>query len=125
MSTSAGACGDSSTDQTIVESDSTAAIGIIKRLGASKKTKHFATKKFWVQSLVRSKVLTIKKVLGKENVADLCTKAVDGGTLRKLLPRVGIVLLTAAGLTATAVFVWILSAAAPRLPAKALLERGL
>ena len=86
------------TTKAIVETDSSAAKGIIGRLGASKKTKHFAVKKFWVQSLVREKVIQVRKIAGTENEADLGTKAVDGPTLNKLLPKVGIVLLTAAGL---------------------------
>ena len=61
----------------VVETDSTAAKGIIQRLGASKKTKHFATKKFWAQTLVRSKIIEVRKVPGLENVADLYTRWTD------------------------------------------------
>ena len=50
-----------------VETDSSAAKGIIGRLGASKETKHFAVKKFWVQSLVREKVIQVRKIAGYDH----------------------------------------------------------
>ena len=56
-----------------VWTDSSAAIGVCSRQGLGK-LRHLDTHTLWVQQAVRSKRLSIKKVLGEENPADLLTK---------------------------------------------------
>lgn len=80
----------------VVETDSSAAKGIISRLGANKRTKYFATKLFWMQKLVRDGVISVKKCLGTENESDIGTKPVDGRTLWKMMRKLGILLLSGA-----------------------------
>lgn len=47
---------------------------------------------------IRKKVITVNKIPGTENESDVCTKAVEANTLKTLLPRLALRLLTAAGL---------------------------
>ena len=56
-----------------VHSNATAAIGISKRQGLGK-IRHLHTADLWVQEKVRSKAITLLKVLGTENPADASTK---------------------------------------------------
>ena len=56
-----------------VWTDSSAAIGICSRQGLGK-LRHIDTHTLWLQQAVRNRRLTIHKVLGDENPADLLTK---------------------------------------------------
>ena len=69
-------------------SDATAAIGIVDREGLGR-VRHLATADLWVQQRVRSGELSISKWPGKDNVADIGTKGVDGLTLTKHLLAFG------------------------------------
>ena len=72
-----------------VESDSTAAKGMVQRHGVGR-VRHLATRYLWIQESQRSKDFIVSKVEGKENRADIGTKPVDRVTLERLLPRTGV-----------------------------------
>ena len=72
-----------------LHSDATAAIGIARRKGLGKK-RHLDTTDLWIQDQVRSKRISLEKVLGTENMADILTKYVDKTTLDNALPRMGL-----------------------------------
>ena len=55
--------------------DSSAAIGICRRTGIGK-VRHLATGQLWIQEKIRHGDLSLFKVLGTENPADLLTKHV-------------------------------------------------
>jgi len=68
--------------------DSSAAIGMCSRTGVGK-VRHIATRWLWVQDAVREKQITLKKVDGATNVADMGTKSLEPKRfqeLMKLLP---------------------------------------
>ena len=56
-----------------VWTDSSAALGIASRSGLGK-LRHLETHTLWVQGKVRTKAITLRKVWGEVNPADLCTK---------------------------------------------------
>ena len=60
--------------------DARAALGIIHRRGLGK-TRHKDTGHLWVQEVAAKERLKFKKVLGKDNPADLYTKYVDENTI--------------------------------------------
>ena len=57
----------------VLHSDSSGAIAIAQRLGVGS-VKTIETKTLWLQERLRDKLLTIVKVAGKINVADVGTK---------------------------------------------------
>ena len=63
-----------------VHSDATAAIGIARRLGLGK-LRHLDCEDLWIQAKVREKEVTLIKVLGAVNPADILTKYLDRKTL--------------------------------------------
>ena len=72
--------------------DSTASKGIASRRGCGK-VRHLETTTLWVQRFVTNKVLTIHKILGTLNDADLGTKHVDRQMMLSHLARLGYVFL--------------------------------
>ena len=56
-----------------VYTDSTASIGISSRQGLGK-LRHLDTTALWIQQAIRSKRITLRKVSGEENPADVYTK---------------------------------------------------
>ena len=71
-----------------IESDASAALGIVQRHGLGK-LRHINVQYLWLQSKVRDKVLAVKKVLGTENPADLMTKYLDAATMEGHMARMG------------------------------------
>ena len=63
---------------------SATALGISSRFGASKIT-HLAARLLRLQKAVRSKVLTVVKIRGESNRADVMTKPLDPARLSTLL----------------------------------------
>lgn len=59
--------------------DASAALGIINRRGLGK-TRHIHTGHLWIQEIVARERLKFKKVLGRDNPADLYTKFLDERT---------------------------------------------
>ena len=67
-----------------VHSDATAALGICRRRGLGK-IRHLDTTDLWCQEKVRTGAVTLHKVLGTENPADIMTKYTDRSVLEKML----------------------------------------
>jgi len=76
----------------IMENDSSASRGALSRSGCGKKMRHVHTKLFWVQGLVRDRIVELKTILGLENEADVGTKHLTEERLLKLLAKCGIYL---------------------------------
>ena len=72
-----------------VFSDATAAIGIARRKGLGK-IRHLDVTDLWIQDRIRSKAITLSKVLGTENMADVLTKYVDRKTMDSAVLRMGL-----------------------------------
>ena len=71
--------------QGVVRSDSTAAIGIAHREGLGGRCRHINVQYLWIQERVREGQLGLSKVTGKNNPADMMTKAVGTETLQQHL----------------------------------------
>ena len=69
--------------------DSNVGKSIVSRFGASRKTKHVELRFLYVQELVASGMVRVKKVLGTLNPADILTKYVPKETLHRHLPTFG------------------------------------
>ena len=71
-----------------VYADSAAAMGICNRSGIGK-VRHLAVGELWVQERVGQRDISLHKVPGEENPADLLTKHLDQGRIRHYLALVG------------------------------------
>ena len=71
-----------------VNSDASAAKGMASRKGLGK-VRHIAVNQLWIQDRVSRGDLTISKVNGKENLADILTKHVNSEDIRVDLHRTG------------------------------------
>ena len=69
-----------------VLSDATAAIGKARRRGMGK-CRHLKCTDLWVQEKIRSKQISLEKMPGTENPADMLTKCVDHATLTAALEK--------------------------------------
>ena len=72
-----------------IHSDATAALGICRRRGLGK-IRHLDVTDLWCQEQVRIKAVTLHKVLGSENPADIMTKYVDSAILNKMLLKMNL-----------------------------------
>ena len=72
-----------------VFADSNVGKSIVSRFGASRKTKHVELRFLYVQELVASGMIRVRKVLGTLNPADILTKYVPKETLFRHLPTFG------------------------------------
>ena len=70
-----------------IHSDATAALGICRRRGLGK-IRHLDVTDLWCQEKVRMGAVTLHKVLGSENPADMMTKYVERSVLEDLLARI-------------------------------------
>ena len=68
--------------------DSTAAIGIVNRKGVGR-IRHLEVGKLWIQELREDGGLEVKKVKGTANVADQCTKYLNGGEVERGVEMLG------------------------------------
>ena len=66
--------------------DATAAIGIASRRGLGK-IRHLHVSDLWIQEKIAKGLLTLHKIAGSENPADILTKYVDTKTLNGALER--------------------------------------
>ena len=73
----------------VLKTDATAAIGMTRRLGIGK-VRHLDTSLLWVQQKVRNGDLSIEKIPGVDNPADVLTKYVDAATMTRHLESVGL-----------------------------------
>ena len=72
--------------------DASAAIGVAQRKGLGK-IRHLDTQPLWIQDAARQKRLSLLKVPGTENPADLMTKPLDSATQDKLMLKFGLAVL--------------------------------
>jgi hypothetical protein len=72
-----------------VHTDSTAGKSMASRHGLSRKTKHVQLRFLFVQELVLSGQVRLKKVPGVNNPSDIFTKYVSSDTLNRRLPTLG------------------------------------
>ena len=72
-------------------SDATAAIAIAQRGGLGK-LRHIQTQHLWMQERVANKEVSISKVLGTENPADLLTKHLPRETMAKHIEFSGLII---------------------------------
>ena len=72
-----------------VHSDATAALGIARRRGLGK-VRHLDCADLWVQEKVRTGAVTVAKILGSENPADVLTKYVSKDIMDKALKKLGL-----------------------------------
>ena len=70
----------------VIRTDSTAAKGIASRRGAGK-VRHIHTPTLWVQQRVFRKDLSVEKVAGPENVADMGTKPLASADMMRMLAK--------------------------------------
>lgn len=68
--------------------DSSAAIGICRRMGVGK-ARHLETKVLWLQQLVKDQALKVRKCAGVSNPADIGTKILDKTALTHCLDLLG------------------------------------
>jgi len=68
--------------------DSSAAIGIASRTGVGK-VRHIAVHLLWLQEKIRDKAITIQKIDGTKNTADLFTKYLDQHNLDRCTHELG------------------------------------
>ena len=73
-----------------VYTDSSAGKSIGSRRGVGK-VRHLDTRELWIQERVARGDLTLKKVSGAENVADILTKHVTRSVLDKHMHKIGVV----------------------------------
>ena len=71
-----------------VNIDASAAKGMASRRGLGK-VRHIAVNQLWIQDRIARGDLTIEKVNGKENIADILTKHVNAEDIRVHLHRTG------------------------------------
>ena len=76
-----------------VHSDATAAIGIARRRGMGK-IRHLDCADLWVQEQVRNNKVSIHKVLGSQNPADVLTKYVSRDILDMSMKKCSMVTLS-------------------------------
>ena len=69
--------------------DASAAIGIAQRKGLGK-LRHLDTQALWIQDALQTRRVSVEKVLGAENPADLMTKHLDGQDIQKHFKKLGI-----------------------------------
>ena len=73
-----------------IHTDSTAGKSMATRFGTSKKTKHVQLRFLFIQELVASGVVSIKKVSGTSNPSDVMTKYITKEVLYRHLMALGI-----------------------------------
>ena len=81
--------GDFGVEVTIrINTDASAAKGMANRKGLGK-VRHIAVNQLWIQDRIAKGDLTISKVNGKENIADILTKHVNAEDIRVHVHKTG------------------------------------
>ena len=65
-----------------VYTDASAAMGMVARKGIGR-VRHVEASELWIQDAVKNKVLTVNKVKGEDNPADILTKYIDQGNIHQ------------------------------------------
>jgi hypothetical protein len=80
-----------------LETDSSSALGTVRRLGPGKRLRHVETEYFFLQSLVREGIIKVTKIKGEDNVADLGTKHLAWPRMAHLLKMLSVRIVAATG----------------------------
>ena len=72
-----------------IEVDASAARGIAMRKGLGK-VRHIDVNLLWLQDKVREGVLSVRKINGRDNCADMLTKYVSGADIKRLCGMMGV-----------------------------------
>ena len=67
--------------------DSSAALGVVNRKGNGK-LRHIRVGQLWIQQTAEDEVLSYKKVDGKQNPADLCTKNLTQSAIDQAIAKI-------------------------------------
>ena len=73
----------------LLHSDASAALGVVERKGAGR-LRHIDTNVLWIQEKEVKKHIAFKKVNGKRNPADLCTKNVLKAMMNEHMAKLNI-----------------------------------
>ena len=69
-------------------------MGMVARKGMGT-VRHFEVSELWIQDAVRNNVLTVNKIKGEDNPADILTKYIEQGNIHqhchgmRLVPEIG------------------------------------
>ena len=74
----------------IVHTDSSAAKSMASRFGTTRRTRHIELRQLWLQRLVESKQIELRKIDGVDNPADLLTKFVSQQCLSNLRDQISL-----------------------------------
>ena len=69
--------------------DSSAALAVVNRKGNGK-LRHIRVGQLWIQQTAEDETLSFKKVHGKQNPADICTKHVNQMIIDNALEKIGL-----------------------------------
>ena len=69
--------------------DSSAAKSMVSRSGLGK-TRHIQVEYLWSQDVMKEKYIEVRKILGTENPADVCTKPLNKADMAYLLEKIGV-----------------------------------
>ena len=72
-----------------IQSDATAAIGMVRREGLGK-VRHLAVADLWIQQKAKDGTIRYSKINGKHNPADLLTKGLGSAEIVKYMDRLGL-----------------------------------
>ena len=71
--------------------DSSAALGVVDRKGNGK-LRHIRVGQLWIQQAAEDETITYRKIHGKENPADLCTKHLTQTEIDRALTKIELVI---------------------------------
>ena len=71
-----------------LKTDASATVGVLNRQGQGK-LRHVAVNELWLQDNVKSGEVQVIKIPGKDNLADMFTKAVHAERIHQLMNRMG------------------------------------
>ncbi|BAT73418.1 hypothetical protein VIGAN_01089700 [Vigna angularis var. angularis] len=77
-------------EKTVLHSDSQSAIHLAKNSTFHSRTKHIDLRYHFIRSLLEDEVLTLRKILGSKNPADMLTKVVTTEKLRLCSTSIGL-----------------------------------
>jgi hypothetical protein len=70
--------------------DSSAAIGMASRRGSSSRTRHIEARYYYLQQLVATRLVSLVKIPGVDNIADILTKGLSAEVVRRLSRAIGL-----------------------------------
>ena len=74
----------------VLSTDASAAKGMASRTGLSSKTRHMDVQYLWLQEKVKAREISITKIQGKQNPADMLTKHLSKEEMVKFMKKCGL-----------------------------------